>query len=88
MGFKEFWEEHVVLKPHLGSFGADEPGAIKYTNVDMDPIRRKDRTYQWVRMPERKLAPKPDLSISKHGSICMLPSDRALKEQTILSIYL
>jgi len=50
MGFKSFWDEHVVLKPHAGSFMADEPGAIRYTNVDMDPIQRKDRTYAWYQM--------------------------------------
>lgn len=40
----------MVLKPQPGSFNADEPGAIRYTNVDMDPIRRKDRTYEWYQM--------------------------------------
>jgi hypothetical protein len=28
MGFQHFWEEHVVLKPKPGSFGADDPYAI------------------------------------------------------------
>jgi hypothetical protein len=28
MGFQDFWEEHVVLKPKAGSFGADDPYAI------------------------------------------------------------
>ncbi len=50
MGFKYFWDEHVVLKPHPGSFGADDPIASKYTNEDMDPIKRKDRTYAWYQM--------------------------------------
>jgi NCS1 family nucleobase:cation symporter-1 len=50
MAFKQFWDEHVVLKPHPGSFGANDPDAIKYTNVDMDPIKRKDRTYAWYQM--------------------------------------
>ncbi|KAI1625035.1 NCS1 nucleoside transporter [Exophiala viscosa] len=50
MGFKDFWEEHVVLKPHPGSFGAEDPNAIRYTNEDMDPIKRKDRTYAWYQM--------------------------------------
>ncbi|OQV10362.1 hypothetical protein CLAIMM_14376 [Cladophialophora immunda] len=50
MGFKHFWDEHVVLKPHPGSFGADDPDAAKYTNEDMDPIKRKDRTYAWYQM--------------------------------------
>jgi NCS1 family nucleobase:cation symporter-1 len=50
MAFKHFWDEHVVLKPQPGSFGADDPDAIAYTNADMDPIKRKDRTYEWYQM--------------------------------------
>lgn len=50
MAFMEFWDKHVVLRPHPGSFGADDPAAAKYTNEDMDPIKRKDRTYEWYQM--------------------------------------
>lgn len=50
MGLEDFWQEYVVLKPTPGSFGADDPDAIAYTNEDMDPIRRKDRTYAWYQM--------------------------------------
>ncbi|OQV08884.1 hypothetical protein CLAIMM_13097 [Cladophialophora immunda] len=50
MDFRHFWQEHVVLKPKPGSFGADDADAIVYTNEDMDPIKRKDRTYQWYQM--------------------------------------
>ncbi|KAJ6093444.1 hypothetical protein N7486_008733 [Penicillium sp. IBT 16267x] len=50
MGLSDFWQEHVVLKPTPGSFGSDDPDAIAYTNEDLDPIRRKDRTYAWYQM--------------------------------------
>lgn len=50
MGLKHFWDEHIVLQPKAGSFGADDPDAAMYTNEDMDPIKRKDRTYQWYQM--------------------------------------
>lgn len=50
MDMKRFWDEHVVLHPKPGSFGADDPDALRFTNEDMDPIKRKDRTYQWYQM--------------------------------------
>ena len=39
-----------MLKPQPGSFGAADQDAIVFTNADMDPIKRKDRTYQWYQM--------------------------------------
>ncbi|OCT48914.1 Allantoin permease [Cladophialophora carrionii] len=50
MDFKHFWQDYVVLKPKPGSFGAEDADAVAYTNEDMDPIKRKDRTYQWYQM--------------------------------------
>lgn len=50
MGFNDLWNEHVVLKPQAGSFGAGDSEAAAYTNHDMDPIKRKDRTYQSYQM--------------------------------------
>ncbi|KAL6247592.1 hypothetical protein RBB50_005938 [Rhinocladiella similis] len=50
MNFTHFWQEHIVLKPHPGSFAIEDPDAAAYTNEDMDPIRRKDRTYEWYQM--------------------------------------
>ncbi|KAK5453505.1 hypothetical protein LTS15_006690 [Exophiala xenobiotica] len=50
MDFKHIWQEYVVLKPHAGSFAIDDPDAAAYTNEDMDPIKRKDRTYEWYQM--------------------------------------
>jgi nucleobase:cation symporter-1, NCS1 family len=45
-----FWHEYVVLKPEPGSFGANDSEAAQYTNKDLDPIKRKDRTYEWYQM--------------------------------------
>lgn len=45
-----FWQNHVVLEPHPGSFGAKDPNAIAYSNDDMDPIKRQDRTYGLYQM--------------------------------------
>ena len=39
-----------MLKPKPGSFDTEEFGAIFYTNEDLDPIKRKDRTYEWYQM--------------------------------------
>lgn len=50
MNLKHFWEEHVVLKPQPGTFGANDSESAAYTNEDLDPIKRKDRTYQWYQM--------------------------------------
>ena len=50
MSLKHLWQEYVVLKPQPGSFGAADQDAIVFTNADMDPIKRKDRTYQWYQM--------------------------------------
>jgi NCS1 family nucleobase:cation symporter-1 len=50
MGVSDFWQDYVVLKPKEGSFGANDSEAAPYTNEDMDPIKRKDRTYQSYQM--------------------------------------
>jgi NCS1 family nucleobase:cation symporter-1 len=50
MGFASFWEDHVVLKPKPGAFQADDTKSYMYSNEDMDPIKRKDRTYEWYQM--------------------------------------
>ncbi|KAI5195833.1 hypothetical protein AUEXF2481DRAFT_65505 [Aureobasidium subglaciale EXF-2481] len=47
---KSLWNDHVVLKPQPGAFGAEDPKSISYSNEDMDPIRRQDRTYEWYQM--------------------------------------
>ncbi|KAI5247876.1 hypothetical protein E4T43_01696 [Aureobasidium subglaciale] len=47
---KSLWNDHVVLKPQPGAFGAEDPKSITYSNEDMDPIRRQDRTYEWYQM--------------------------------------
>jgi NCS1 family nucleobase:cation symporter-1 len=39
------WEDYIVLKPSAGSFGAGNEEIAPWTNEDMDPIKRKDRTY-------------------------------------------
>jgi NCS1 family nucleobase:cation symporter-1 len=50
MGTASFWKDHVVLKPRPGALQADEKGSYMYSNEDMDPIKRKDRTYEWYQM--------------------------------------
>jgi NCS1 family nucleobase:cation symporter-1 len=50
MILNDFWQEYVVLRPKAGSFGANDSEAAAYTNEDMDPIKRKDRTYQSYQM--------------------------------------
>jgi NCS1 family nucleobase:cation symporter-1 len=50
MSLTHIWEQYVVLKPEPGSFGANDSEAAPYTNKDMDPIKRKDRTYEWYQM--------------------------------------
>jgi NCS1 family nucleobase:cation symporter-1 len=50
MVLSSLWHKHVVLQPKVGSFGADDSEAAAYTNEDLDPIQRKDRTYQNYQM--------------------------------------
>lgn len=50
MGINAFWEDHVVLKPEPGAFTDEDDGPKVYSNKDMDPIKRKDRTYEWYQM--------------------------------------
>lgn len=50
MGIKSLWEDHVVLKPQPGAFTNEDDGPMLYSNKDMDPIKRKDRTYEWYQM--------------------------------------
>lgn len=50
MGIASFWDDHVVLKPRPGAFRAGDTDSYIYSNEDMDPIKRKDRTYEWYQM--------------------------------------
>ena len=50
MGISSFYTDHVVLKPRPGALQAEGTEKFMYSNEDMDPIKRKDRTYEWYQM--------------------------------------